>query len=63
MFQPSTTEGELRQLLMDTDVKLLNGPSQKGVYRLQLPEGVEIDAYTKRIREHPATRYVEVELN
>jgi hypothetical protein len=63
MFLPSTTERELRQLLLDTDAKLLSGPSQKGVYRVQLPDGVNTATYAKRLREHPATRYVEEELH
>lgn len=62
MFDSHTTESELRQLLLDADAKLLNGPSQKGVYRLQLPADVDAAAYAKRLREHPATRYVEMEL-
>ncbi|MGI9296060.1 MAG: anti-sigma factor family protein [Pseudomonadales bacterium] len=63
MIQSNATERELRQLLLNTDAKLLNGPSQKGVYRLQLPADVDTAAYAKRLREHPAIRYVEEELN
>lgn len=63
MFQPSTSERELRHLLLDADAKLLNGPSQKGVYRVQLPADVDAAAYARRLRKHPATRYVEEELH
>ncbi len=61
MFESHTTERELRRLLLDADARLLGGPSEKGVYRLQVPEGDDASRYAKRLREHPATRYVEVE--
>ena len=62
IFHPQTTERDLRLLILDSGGALLGGPSLKGVYRLLLPTDVDAAAYASRLRQHPALRWVEVEL-
>ncbi len=62
IFHPEITERDLRLLILDSGGALLGGPTGKGVYRLALPADVDAIAYARRLRQHPALRWVEVEL-
>ena len=62
LLYPEVTERDLRLLILDSNGALLGGPSNKGVYRLALPPDVDAAAYARRLRQHPALRWVELEL-
>ncbi|MCZ6853167.1 MAG: zf-HC2 domain-containing protein [Gammaproteobacteria bacterium] len=62
IFHPEITEHDLRMIIVDSGGALLGGPSGKGVYRLALPSDVDAARYARRLRLHPALRWVEVEL-
>ncbi|MCZ6855688.1 MAG: zf-HC2 domain-containing protein [Gammaproteobacteria bacterium] len=62
IFHPGVSERDLRLLIVDSGGALLGGPSSKGVYRLALPADVDAAQYARRLRQHPALRWVEVEL-
>jgi len=38
-FTPDVTEQAIRQLLLDTNAQIVDGPSAIGIYRLVVPEG------------------------
>jgi len=62
IFHPEVTERARRSLIVDSGGALLGEPSSKGVYRLALPTDVDAAAYARRLRQLPALRWVEVEL-
>ncbi len=61
VFAPETTERELRALLLDGDVTLIDGPSVRGVYRIAIPVGTDAALYASRLAVHPAVRFAEAE--
>ena len=61
VFAPETTERELRALLLDGDVTLIDGPSVRGVYRIAIPVGIDAALYARRLAVHPAVRFAEAE--
>lgn len=56
VFVPQTTEQELRTLLIDDGLTLVEGPSPEGVYRLAVPAGVDATAYARRLARDRAVR-------
>ena len=61
VFAPETTERELRALLLDGEVTLIDGPSVRGVYRIAIPVGTDAALYASRLAVHPAVRFAEAE--
>ena len=61
VFAPQTTEHELRNLLLEGDGKVIEGPSSRGVYRVSLPTEADAAVYSARLASHPAVRFVEAE--
>jgi outer membrane murein-binding lipoprotein Lpp len=62
IFQPDTTEREMRTLMLDGEARLLGGPTPNGVYRVVLPVHIDGAHYAKRIKQHPAIRWAELEV-
>ncbi len=61
IFQPTTTEREVRELLLDAGGELVGSPSPSGVYRIALDDVSDPSAYAARLQRHPAVRWAEVE--
>lgn len=61
IFDPQTTEQDIRFLLIDSGGTLLGGPTPKGVYRLGFDDLADASAYVVRLRAHPIIRWAEQE--
>jgi hypothetical protein len=61
IFDPQTTEQDIRFLLIDSGATLLGGPTPKGVYRLGFNDLTDATAYVSRLRAHPIIRWAELE--
>jgi len=67
LFHPSTPERDIRMLLLELDAKLLGGPSERGVYRLAIPETRQSGATRGKLSaeglmHHPAVKWAEFEV-
>lgn len=62
IFNPHTSEQDIRGILNDSGGTLLGSPSPKGVYRIGLPTTVDARAYASRLAQHPIVRWSEAEL-
>ena len=63
IFHPETTEREMRTLMMDGNAHVLSGPTPQGIYRLELPAHIDGAQYAKRLQQHPAIRWAELEVS
>lgn len=61
IFKPETTEIEMRSLLLESEGKLLSGPTTSGVYRLEIAEDGNKDAELDLFRNHSAVQWFEIE--
>jgi hypothetical protein len=59
VFDPETTEPELRALLGELRATIVDGPTEIGRYTVRIPLGVpsELDAVLRRLREDPRVRF------
>ena len=67
LFHPSTPERDIRMLLLELDAKILAGPSERGVYRLAIPESRQSGAAqsplsAEGLMRHPAVKWAEFEV-
>lgn len=67
LFHPSTPERDIRMLLLELDARILGGPSERGVYRLAIPETRQSGAAQGRLSSeglmrHPAVKWAEFEV-
>jgi len=68
LFHPSTPERDIRMLLLELDARILGGPSERGVYRLAIPETRQSGATQGKLSaeglmRHPAIKWAEFEVN
>lgn len=61
MFEPSTPEGVIRQVLRDAGGTVIAGPTARGVYRVGLPDGSDGRARETELRDSRAVRWVALE--
>ncbi len=61
IFEPETTEKEIRLLLLESEGQLLSGPSRSGVYRLALRKDIPEITALNRFRGQSIVRWVEIE--
>ncbi len=59
LFQPDTTEGALRELLLDLEAEVVGGPNLLGLYALRFKAEDDREAAIQRLRTHPNVVYVE----
>lgn len=52
-FVPQASEGELRALLLEAGVRIVDGPSAAGVYRLSVEPGRDLDEAARVLRARP----------
>lgn len=58
VFDPATTEAELRRILRETGARLVDGPTQQNAYVLDVPSA-QLDAATRALRSERSVILVE----
>ena len=59
LFQPDTTEGVMRELLLELEAEVVAGPNLLGLYALRFKVASDREAAISRLRAHPNIVYVE----
>jgi anti-sigma factor RsiW len=62
VFHPSVSDADIQKIVADNGGEVLGSASPRQVYRVALPEDIDLGQLSKQLRQDPAISWIEVEL-
>jgi hypothetical protein len=63
VFDSNATEQTIRRLILSDQGRIISGPTEQGVYRIELPLDKDPQLVLQKLRSHPETKFAELEIN
>jgi hypothetical protein len=63
VFDSNATEQTIRRLILSEQGHIISGPTEQGVYRIELPSDSDPQRVLQTLRSHPETKFVELEIS
>lgn len=63
VFDSNTTEQTIRRLILSDQGHIISGPTEQGVYRIELPSDKDPQRVLQKLRSHPETKFAELEIS